>query len=321
MKTLRWATRLIIVALLIGLVSMFPGRGLAAYPEKGLTLIVAYGAGGGTDTTARLLAADLSEVLGQSVTVRNVTGGGGWNGWGTIAGSRPDGYTIGYINIPNMFAGYLDKRIGRPESLNSFTTITNHVTDPCIWAVKADSPFKSVNDLITYAKANPGELSITAHGNGSDDHVAILSMQEITGTGFKIIHNTSTAISKTQVLGGHVDVLGGNVSEVVALAKKGELRVLGVMSEQRSEFLPQVSTFREQGFDSVWAVSRGIAAPAGLPADIRNKITTSLEKVLSSEEHRAKAATLGLKIQIITGDAYATFLKNMEQNVKKLMGW
>ena len=112
----------------------------AQYPERNLSLIVPYGAGGGTDITARLLAKDLEPVIGKPVTVENRGGGGGWLGWGALAAAKPDGYTIGYLNVPSMYAGYLDPVIGRKERLESFTPIINHVIDYNIWAVRADSP-------------------------------------------------------------------------------------------------------------------------------------------------------------------------------------
>ena len=287
----------------------------------GLTLIVAYGAGGGTDTTARLLAKDMETITGTKVTVRNVTGGGGWNGWGTIAAGKTDGHTIGYINIPNMYAGYLNPKIGRKENLDSFTPLMNHVTDYCIWAVKPDSPYKTVSDVIAAAKKNPGSVSITAHGFGGDDHLAILRMEAVTGAKFKVVHNKSTATSKTQVLGGHVNVLAGNVSEVASQVKNGELRILGVMSPTRSQFLPDASTFKGQGFDQVWSVSRGIAAPGGLPDSMAKKLTAMLEKTLNSDLHKANAAKLSLAPVVVKGAAYKKFLKNTEQEIKKLMKW
>ena len=292
-----------------------------AFPDKGLTLIVAYGAGGGTDVTARLLAKDLEATIGHPVTVKNVTGGGGWNGWGTIAASSPDGYTIGYINVPNMYAGYLDKTIGRTENLDSFTLLMNHVTDYCVWAVRKDSPYQSVKDVIDAAKKNPGTISITAHGNGNDDHLAILRMQDITGAEFKVVMNKSTADSKTQVLGGFVDVLGANVSEVAGQVKSGELRLLGVMSQKENKFLPGGKTFKQQGFDQVWAVSRGIAAPAGLPADVQKSLFAALEKTLNSNAHAEALLGSSLAPEVVQGNEYKTLLKNTEQDIKKLMGW
>ncbi len=293
----------------------------AEYPERALTLIVAYGAGGGTDVTARLLAKDLERTIRQPVIVQNVTGGGGWNGWSSIAHARPDGYTIGYINVPNMFAGYLDPKIGRPERLESFTLLMNHVTDSCIWAVRTRSPFRSVADVIAAAKTKSGGVSITAHGYGNEDHLAILSMQDAAGVRFKIVHNKGTAESKSQVLGGHVDVLGANVSEVAAQHKAGELRVLGVMSPARSEFLPDVPTFKEQGFNQDWSVSRGIAAPRGLPRDKAEALIRFLESAITSDTHRAKAKKLGLSLEVTKGQMYVDLLKTKEQHIKRLMGW
>jgi tripartite-type tricarboxylate transporter receptor subunit TctC len=296
-------------------------RAFAQYPERGITLIVPYGAGGGTDVTARLLAKDLEVALGKPVTVQNLAGGGGWLGWGSLASAKPDGYTIGYLNAPSMFAGYLDTKIGRKETLDSFTPISNHVIDYNVWTVKADSPFKTVSDVIEAAKKAPDQISVTAYGAGSDDHLAILSIEAETGTKFITVHSRSTTEAKTQALGGHVQVLGANISEVAEDVKSGQLRILGVMAPERSRFLPDAPTFKEQGFNQVWSVSRGIAAPAGLPKDVEATLTTALEKTLSAREHQQKAEGLSLAPSIIKGEAYRAFLKENEQSTKKLMGW
>jgi tripartite-type tricarboxylate transporter receptor subunit TctC len=291
------------------------------YPERGLMLIVPYGAGGGTDITARLLAKDLEAALGKPVTVENRAGGGGWVGWGALAAARPDGYTLGYLNVPSMYAGYLDPQVGRKETLDSFTALMNHVIDYNIWAVKADSPFKTVKDVIDAAKKTPDAIGITAYGAGSDDHLAILAMQAETGTRFVITHHRSTAEAKTQALGGHIHVLGANVSEVAEEVKAGTLRLLGVMSPERSRFLPQAPTFKEQGYNQVWSVSRGIAAPANLPRNVETTLVAALEKTLTSKDHQQKAEQLSLEPLVIKGDAYKKFLKDNELATKKLMGW
>lgn len=316
--------RIFVAAIAAAGFSLTVASGAAAqseFPNKGLTLIVAYGAGGGTDVTARLLAKDLEDTIGQSVTVQNVTGGGGWNGWSAIANAETDGYTIGYINIPNMYAGYLDPNIGRDESLESFTPLMNHVTDYCIWAVRPDSPYESLDDLIEAAKADPDSISITAHGHGNDDHLAILAMERDTGADFSVVHNDSTADSKAQVLGGHVDVLGGNVSEVAADVDAGDLRILGVMARDRSQFLPDAPTFTEQGYDQVWSVSRGIAGPAGLPDELATKLIGFLEDTITSDAHRQQAEKLSLAPEITKGQEYQQFLQQTEQEIKQLMGW
>jgi tripartite-type tricarboxylate transporter receptor subunit TctC len=293
----------------------------AQYPERAITLIVPYGAGGGTDITARMLAKDLEVVLGKPVTVENRAGGGGWVGWGALAKAAPDGYTIGYLNVPSMYAGYLDRQYNRTESLESFTPLMNHVLDYNVWAVKADSPFKTVRDVVDAARKAPDSISISAFGAGSDDHLAILSMQAENGIKLITVHHKSTADAKTATLGGHLQVLGANISEVAEEARAGTIRVLGVMAPERSPFLPNVPTFKEQGFSQVWSVSRGIAAPANLPKDVLDRLTAALEKTLTSAEHQQKARQLSLEPRIIKGEDYKTFLKDNEISTKKLMGW
>jgi tripartite-type tricarboxylate transporter receptor subunit TctC len=293
------------------------------FPARGLLVIVPYGAGGGSDVSARLLARDLEPIFGKPVTVENRAGGAGWIGWGALAAAKPDGYTIGYINAPSMFAGYLDKSTsgGRKENLESFTPLINHVVDPNLWAVRPDSKFKSVKDVLDEAKKRPGTVTLNGGGHGSDDHVAVLGIGAKNGVSFQMVHFRSTPEGKTQVLAGNIEVLAANVSEVAEDIRAGQFRVLGVMSEQRSPFIPNGPTFREQGFDEVWAVSRGLAAPAGLPKDIEAALTGYLEKTIGTKEHKEKAERLALDPQIIKGDAYRKYLKDNEQATKRLMNW
>ncbi len=290
------------------------------HAQQPITLIVAYSAGGGTDITARLLAKDLSARMRRPVEVENITGGGGWNGWSALAHGKPDGSTLGYINVPNIFAGYLDPHIGRPESLDSFTLLMSHVADPNVWAVRADSPFHSVADVIAAART-PRGIRVNAHGYGGDDYLELVAMEKAARVRFRIIHNKGTADSKAQLLGGFIDVLAANVSEVAADHKAGQLRVLGVMSATRSPFLPDVPTFKEQGYDQEWNVSRGIAAPKGLPPDVRQMLIRNLEATINSPEHRQAAARLGMEIDLREGEAYEQFLRAKQEQIKELMGW
>jgi tripartite-type tricarboxylate transporter receptor subunit TctC len=293
------------------------------FPARGVLVIVPYSAGGGSDISARLLARDLEPVLGQPVTVENRAGGGGWIGWGSLAASKPDGYTIGYINAPSMFAGYLDRSQGgaRRENLESFTPLINHVVDYNMWGVRPDSRFKTVKDVIEEARKKPGTITLNGGGHGTDDHIAVLGIGANNGVTFQMVHFRGTPEGKTQVLGGNIDVYAANVSEAAEDVRSGQIRPLGVMSPNRSPFMPNVPTFREQGFNEVWAVSRGIAAPAGLPKDVETALIAALEKTIASKEHKAKAEALSLDPAVIKGDDYRKFLKDNEQATKKLMNW
>ena len=310
-----------LAACAFALAGLAGGPARAQYPERGITLIVPYGAGGGTDITARLLAKDLEGVLGKPVTVENRAGGGGWVGWGALAQARPDGYTLGYLNVPSIYTGYLDKQYKRSETLDSFTPLINHVLDYNIWAVKADSPFKSVKDIVEAAKKTPEAITVSAFGVGSDDHLAILSMEAENKIKLITVHHKSTAEAKTGALGGHIQVLAANVSEVAEESRAGTIRILGVMSPERSRFLPNVPTFKEQGFNQNWSNSRGIAGPAGLPKEVEEKLAASLEKILVSKEHQQKAEQLSLEPRVIKGADYRKFLKDNEVSTKTLMGW
>jgi tripartite-type tricarboxylate transporter receptor subunit TctC len=294
------------------------------FPARAVTIIVPYGPGGGSDISARLLAKDLEVAMKQPVTVENRAGGGGWVGWGSLAASKPDGYTIGYVNAPSIFAGYLDRSIAggaRKENLESFTPLVNHVVDYNTWAVRKESKYTSIKDIIEDGKKRPGAVTMNGGGYGSDDHIAMLAVEAATGAKFTMPHFRSTAEGKTQVLGGHIDVLAANISEVAEDVKQGQVRMLGVMAPTRSRFMPNAPTFREQGYDQVWAVSRGIAGPAGLPPDVEKALISFLEKTISSAGHKAKAEALSLEPRVIAGAAYRKFLKDNEQATKKLMKW
>lgn len=313
------ASIILSLSFLVVVLSVAPAA--AAWPDKPVKLIVVYGAGGGTDITARLLAQGLEKVTGKPFIVENITGGAGWIGWSTLAKAKPDGYTIGYLNIPHMYAGYLDPKMKRAENLDSFTPIMNHVADPCIWAVKTDSPYKSLKELLDAIKQAPGKFSIANHGNGGDDHLATMDMERMAGIKLSVVHNTATPASRAQLLGGHVNVVGANVSEVFQDHQGKQLRVLGVMDEKRSPFLPDVPTFKEQGYDAQWASTRGVGAPAGLPESIVKPLTEALVKVIDSAEHKEKANQLGLALQVIPSDQYKAVMKSYEQRIKALMGW
>ncbi len=141
------------------------------------------------------------------------------------------------------------------------------------------------------------------------------------GIKLSVVHNTATPASRAQLLGGHVNVVGANVSEVFQDHQGKQLRVLGVMDEKRSPFLPDVPTFKEQGYDAQWASTRGVGAPAGLPESIVKPLTEALVKVIDSAEHKEKANQLGLALQVIPSDQYKAVMKSYEQRIKALMGW
>jgi tripartite-type tricarboxylate transporter receptor subunit TctC len=300
------------------------GSGSAdGYPKKPITVIVAYEAGGGTDSGARIMLPYVEKALGVSVNIVNKPGGGGWIGWSELANAKPDGYTIGYINTPNFMTGYLDPKFNRKENLESFTPIANHVKDPGAIAIRADEDrFSNIEELIDYAKKN--RLTATSTGVGSDDHYASLKLNDQLGTKFEPVQNKGSAESVTSVLGGHVDVLFANVGELTSLHKEGKVKIIGVMNKERSPFLPEVPTLAENGFKVYSWSARGLAAPKGIDPGQLKILQEAFEKGINNKEQVEKMGKLGLQVEYLGGQDYTDLLKSDEEEVRKLgklLGW
>lgn len=294
------------------------------FPEKPITVIVSFGAGGGTDIGARILLPYVEDELGVPLTVVNKPGGGGWVGWNDLLNQKNDGYTIGYINTPNLITGYMNPEMKRTNNLDDFALISNHVLDYGAIAVRGDDErFNTLDDLIEYAKDN--ELTATSTGVAGDDHMAILKVNKNTGTQFVPVHGKGSTYGKAGVLGGHIDVFFANVGEVTVPAKNGEMKVLGVLSPERSHFLPDVPTLEEKGYGKTYSWSaRGLTAPKGIDEDRLNIIRDAFEKALNNPEHIKEMEKMGLAVKPIVGEEYYEFLKSDEESIselKDLLGW
>ncbi|MCX7780101.1 MAG: tripartite tricarboxylate transporter substrate binding protein [Negativicutes bacterium] len=295
-----------------------------AYPNKPITLIVSYAAGGGTDLGARLLAPHLEKELGVPVVIVNKPGGGGWVGWSEMLKSQPDGYTLAYVNAPAVFAGYLNPSAKRKENIDNFNLIINHVYDPGIIAVRADDKrFTDMQDLIEYARKN--ELTATINGVGSEPHLAALQINQQLGTKLKPVQFAGNSEALVNVLGGHIDVLLVKVGEALQPAKEGQIRILAVMVPKRVSQLPDVPTFKEAtGADIQYHSFRGIAGPKDIDPQIVTKLQTAFEKAMKNPEHIKKMQEMGLEIDGTKGEAYKQMLKKEEatmNSLKSLLGW
>lgn len=299
------------------------GKADADFPKKPITLIVPWSAGGGSDTGARLLQPYLEDELGVTVNVVNKTGGGGWVGWNELANAKPDGYTIGLANSPHIITGYMNPTLKRDKSLDDFVGLGMHVIDPDILAIRKDEDrFSTIEELVAYAKDH--KLTVTATGEGTDEHLVILSFNKKYGTQLEAVHFDGAAESRAAVLGGHVDLLIANAGEVLSLYKDKEINVVGVAAAKRSQFMEDVPTFEESGFEIYQESSRGLIAPKGLDSEVLAKLQTALEKAVTNEEHIQKMADLGYGVNYENGEDYMSILKKDEEAVKDLkdlLGW
>ncbi|RDU38125.1 tripartite tricarboxylate transporter substrate binding protein [Neobacillus piezotolerans] len=295
----------------------------STFPEKPITLIVSFAAGGGTDLGARILAPYLEDELGVPVVVENKPGGGGWIGYADLIKAKPDGYTIGYLNTPGLITGYLNPTTQRQQNLDDFEYIASHVLDAGVIAVKADdNRFNTIEDLIEFAKKN--NVTATTNGVASGNHIASLQLNDQIGTKFKPVHFDGTAESFTAVLGGHVDVLVAKVGEVVEPVQEGQMKVLAVMMEERVAQFPDVPTLKETVGDVVNYSSRGIGAPKGLDPEVLKTLQEAFEKAINNQEHIAKMEELGLNVDLLIGEDYKNMLQEEEKvvsDLKSVLGW
>jgi tripartite-type tricarboxylate transporter receptor subunit TctC len=280
-------------------------------------MIVAFPAGGGTDIAARLLAKVMERLLGQSIVIVNRPGAAGEIGFTELARARPDGHTIGFINTPTIQTIPIERPQARFR-LDDFAPIANIVDDPgAVW-VRPASPFRGVADLVEEAKRRPGTISYGTSGVGSDDHLAMLTLERLTGAKFLHIPFAGGAPVRTATVGGQIELAVTNIGEGVSDGRQGLLRALGVMAPQRWEGAPEVPTFREQGFDVVEGSMRGLAAPAGVPREILQRLAQIARQALADPEFVAGAAQLQLPLRYLDPDAYRAELKQMEEGFKAL---
>jgi tripartite-type tricarboxylate transporter receptor subunit TctC len=292
------------------------------YPRRAVQLIVAFAAGGSTDVGARILAGLAEKELGQPITVVNKPGAGGQIGFTEIARARPDGYTLGFLNLPAVNTIILDPERKAAFNVDSFIPVINQVLDPGLIWVKADSPYKTLADLVEGAKKNPGKISACTTGILSDDHLAILMVQEAANCEFRIVHFDSGTQQLAGVLGGHVDVAFDNVGSVFKRIQSGEIRGLAVTDVERSKFLPNVPCTKELGMTTVISSStRGVGAPKGTPADVVKVVETAFLKAIDSAEMKEKMDAVGLALKPMVGAEYAKYYADTQAQAKKYTEW
>ena len=294
-----------------------------AFPVKPVQLMVAYPAGGSTDIAARIVASIAEKDLGQSIVVVNKAGAGGQVGWTEMSRAKPDGYYIGFINLPALNTVILDPDRKAVFKEDAFMAVINQVLDPGIIWVKGDSPYKNLKDLIEAARKNPQKISAATTGILSDDHLAILMMEEAApGAMFRIVHFEGGAPVMTAVMGGHIDCAFDNVGSVFRRIKSGELRALAVMDAQRSPFIPDVPTMPELGYKTVISSStRGIAVPKGTPQPVIKRLEQSLKKAMDDPEHLKKMEEAGLQLRIMVGEEYAKYYRELHAKAAKYTEW
>ena len=292
-----------------------------AFPEKGkvISIIVPFAAGGSTDVQARIIAPALEKELGVSVNILNKAGAGSQVGITELVRSKPDGYMIGFTNLPSTLITYLDPDRKAAYGRNDFQVVALQAVDPSVVAVKADGPYKTLKGLIDAAKANPEGIKSGTAGVGSSQHVQTVMFEQETGVNLAPVHFEGGGPAVTALIGGHIDVVMTQVGESLPQVKSGNVRILGVMAEKRSEFLPDVPTLKEQGYNLFADSSRGMSLPKGTPKEIVQIWSQATKKALENEQFQQKMKEQGIEIRYMDTSEYEKYWDNYESRIKPLI--
>ena len=302
------AWRMIVAALLIGFSQQ---TALAQYPNKPVRVVVPYPAGGAVDSFARVLTQQLSELWGHPVVVENRAGASTMLGAEQVAKSPADGYTLmltaelTLVTVPHLY-----EKIPY-DPLRDFAPITALVSATQALVANPSLPVKTVNDVVTLAKAKPGELTYGSFGIGSTGHLNMEVFQAMTGTRFNHIPYSGAGPALNDVVGGHVNLMLAALSIVKGSVEGGKLRVIAVGSDRRSSEFPDVPTISESGVPGFQAKSWfGLVAPAETPPEIIKKINQDVIKVMSDPAFAQQyLAAQGLEPITGTPEQFAAFMR------------
>jgi tripartite-type tricarboxylate transporter receptor subunit TctC len=292
----------------------------AQYPNRPITLIVPWGAGGGTDATARILGSILEKDLKQPVNVVNRTGGSGVVGHSAIAEAPPDGYTIGLITVEigMMHWQGLTKLTGA-----SFTPLGLVNADPAGLQVRADAPYKTAKDLVEAIKANPGKLKASGTGQGGIWHLALAGMLKslnVDPAAAPWVPSNGAAPGLQDLVAGGVDIVPCSIPEARSLIDAGKVRSLAIMDTNAPTLYPDLPPLKAAlGTDWKMAAWRGMAAPKGLPKDVETKLVTAIKAAYDSKEYKEFMASRGFGVVYLPPAEFATFMEKSTNDLGATM--
>lgn len=292
----------------------------AAWPERPVTVICPWSAGGGTDATARMLAKGLEDEFGQPFNVVNRTGGGGMVGHMAIANANPDGYTIGTVTIE--IAMYRHQGLGQID-YNSLSQIALYNADAVGVHVSAKSPYTTAADVFDAAKANPGKLKASGAGRGGIAHMAFAGLvQKMTGSADTIpwVPSEGAAPALQQLVSGAIDVVSTTLAETKTLREAGKVNTLAVVANDRNPYFPDIPSMPEAlGIRYAPTAFRGVSGPAGMPDEIVQKLSTALKKITSSPTFVAFMEKRGFNISYLDAEDYQKFVVETDATMKEAL--
>ncbi|MCU1405337.1 MAG: hypothetical protein JWQ43_1640 [Glaciihabitans sp.] len=298
------------------------GGASASFPEAGSTIewIVPSAAGAGNDILARIVAPVMQEELGANVKVVNKEGGSQIVGLNYLANAKPDGLTIGATNVPSIIGRYLDPTKNAGFDRDSFIPVGAFATNAVVIGVAKDSPYTSVEDLFEAVEKKPGEITAATDSRAGDDHVNLRILEDELDLDFNIVHYNSGADKVSAVLASEVDFALGGVSSFYGQYLSGDIRLLAIVSEEESSFVPDVPTLASAGYEVDPMNSNFVVSvPAETPADTVAALEAALETAAESPDVIDKLEGAATEPKWLSGAEVATLWDERESAIKPII--
>ncbi len=305
-----------LAALLLG----FAALSQEVYPSRPVRLVVPYAPGGVSDITGRIVAQKMTELLGQSVVVENRTGAGGMVGTGSVAKSAPDGYTIVLSSLSAYAIG--PKMVKQPlyDPIADFTPIGSLALAPTILTVNTELPFRNVQDVIAYARANPGKLNYGSSGIGSVAHISAEVLRASTGIRLEHVPYKSAAQSYPDLMSGSLAMVFDALPSAIQHIRSGKVRPIAMMSDRRASLVPDVPTFAEAGYpEATLRLWVGLHGPANLPAAIVQKLSETASKTAAAADVRERFTAVGADAYWTSPREFAEMVRGDVERLGKMM--
>ena len=281
-----------------------------AYPEKPVRFILPNAAGGSPDTIARILAARLTEIMGQQFIIDNRPGAGGIIAVETVAKATPDGYTLLQCGISQTISPALKRKLPY-DTWTDFARIVQYGGVPNVLTAHMGLPMKNLADFVTHAKANPGKLKYGSSGIGFTPHLTMEMLQRAAGVQLLHVPYKSAPQGVSDVIAGQIDVMFTNLPTAIPNIRAERVRALAVTTLQRSEQMPEIPTINESGYPGFEMTSwYGSCAPAKTPKAIVAHVEAALLKALSEPETRKRITAQGVEVRTTSGAAFDAFYKS-----------
>jgi tripartite-type tricarboxylate transporter receptor subunit TctC len=286
------------------------------YPSRPIEVIVGFPPGSAVDVNIRTILPALQKILKVPIVVDNRPGAGGAIAFNALEKSKPDGYTLGSVNYPAISGIYATGGMAF-DPLEKYTFLGNMIYEPNVISVAKASPYKDLKEMVAYLKDHPSGLSYGATGVASLDGLTALAVGQTAGAKFRVVNFEGSPDAVSALLGGHIDAMGMAVSEIVPYMQDGSMRPMGVGGDERNPLLPDVPTFKEQGFPlAVNGSSRGFIMPAGADPAIVAKLRDAIQTAAADPEYLETAKKLSQAVHFIPGDEVAATVKQQIEFIK-----